>query len=121
MTQPHYTLPREFGEKWVKALRSGEYKQGTCYLSAKYTDGITSEQRYCCLGVACSVSGIPDELLKREFIIPDFGMPIELVGDRGNNELVKILTTLNDGEKGITQKYTFSEIADWLESNVKFI
>lgn len=36
---------------WVKALRSGEYKQGVellCFSSSKYTS-------YCCLGVLCEV------------------------------------------------------------------
>lgn len=34
-------------EKWIKALRSGEYKQGFTRLR--------QDDRYCCLGVACDV------------------------------------------------------------------
>lgn len=42
-------------KKWIKALRSGEFKQGSGALQA-------SDDRYCCLGVACVVAakeGVP--------------------------------------------------------------
>lgn len=38
-------------KKWVEALRSGEYEQGTGYLAYKYS-GL---QYFCCLGVACEL------------------------------------------------------------------
>jgi len=37
----------EVKEKWVKALRSGEYKQGREYLR--------KDDKYCCLGVLCDI------------------------------------------------------------------
>lgn len=37
--------------KWVEALRSGEYRQGKGYLQ-------TGDGRFCCLGVACEISGL---------------------------------------------------------------
>ena len=39
-------------EKWIEALRSGKYKQGSGLLSG--FDG-----SYCCLGVLCEVMEIP--------------------------------------------------------------
>jgi len=39
-------------KKWVKALRSGKYKQGIIYLRRV-------DNTYCCLGVLCDVLGIP--------------------------------------------------------------
>lgn len=36
-------MPRETLEKWLAALRSGQYKQGA--------EALCSEGRYCCLGV----------------------------------------------------------------------
>lgn len=36
--------------KWIEALESGEYKQGTGWLRRGNT--------YCCLGVACDISGL---------------------------------------------------------------
>lgn len=44
-------------EKWLKALRSGEFKQAKEVLYDKKTGG------YCCLGVACVIA-------KREGVIP---------------------------------------------------
>jgi hypothetical protein len=38
-------MPKEFGDKWLAALRSGKYKQGRDLLHNLTTDG------YCCLGV----------------------------------------------------------------------
>lgn len=43
------TPNRELIQKWVTALRSGEYKQGRGHLR----DG----DEYCCLGVLCDISG----------------------------------------------------------------
>jgi hypothetical protein len=45
-------LPKEFKDKWVKALRSGRYKQSVGRL---YRD---SDNTFCCLGVACNVAGV---------------------------------------------------------------
>jgi len=39
-------------KKWVKALRSGKYKQGKGYLK-QFTS--KNEPRYCCLGVLCEL------------------------------------------------------------------
>lgn len=39
--------------KWVQALRSGEYKQGTGVLHAERADGT---HEFCCLGVACDLA-----------------------------------------------------------------
>jgi len=41
----------EAKEAWIKALRSGEYEQGECYL--KQTNG---KPKYCCLGVLCEIT-----------------------------------------------------------------
>ena len=35
---------------WLRALRSGDYKQGR--------DQLRCDGKYCCLGVACDISGI---------------------------------------------------------------
>jgi len=39
-------------KKWVKALRSGRYKQGKDCLKSKSKRGVT---RHCCLGVLCEL------------------------------------------------------------------
>lgn len=42
-------MNQEVKQKWVAALRSGEYKQGAGYLK-------NSKGEYCCLGVLCDVA-----------------------------------------------------------------
>lgn len=37
----------EIKQRWIEALRSGEYKQGTTYLR--------QDNSYCCLGVLCDL------------------------------------------------------------------
>lgn len=44
----------EIKEKWLEALRSGNYKQGTGKLRQVEKNGDT----YCCLGVLCDVLGV---------------------------------------------------------------
>ena len=40
-------------KKWVKALRTGKYKQGNSFL--KVTDKRSNKTYYCCLGVLCEL------------------------------------------------------------------
>ena len=44
-------------EKWIRALRSGDYEQGTSTLHAYYGPDATrhGKERFCCLGVACDL------------------------------------------------------------------
>lgn len=56
---------KEHRNLWIKALRSGEYKQGF--------DGFLRDidDRYCCLGVACEIAAqnniIPKAVKKRKY------------------------------------------------------
>ncbi len=125
-TTKQYQLPREFAEKWVKALRSGEYKQATTRLM--HNGG------YCCLGVGAKVCGADDaELLEADgssacYLLPSYncGFPLlkrqtkELIpellfGLPADNEFVKNVATMND------ERRPFPEIADWIEENVEFV
>ena len=49
-------MKRDIAEKWVAALRSGEYRQGVGLLQAPNT------KEFCCLGVLCELAikdGVP--------------------------------------------------------------
>lgn len=48
-------MDEKIKSKWVTALRSGEYKQGSGSLVEVY-DGVP--EAYCCLGVLCEVLGL---------------------------------------------------------------
>jgi len=113
-----YQLPKEFATKWVEALRSGKYSQSPYQLHSK--------SGYCCLGVACSISGYEDlgeaQFISKTGIHPlrekDIGLlnviPVALQGGT-SNDLVEFLTDMNDTGK------SFPEIADWIEENVEFV
>lgn len=47
----HIEMPREIAEKWLKALRSGEYSQGRHRLCTYMLEDGVVKARYCCLGV----------------------------------------------------------------------
>lgn len=107
-------LPLDFKKKWLKALRSGEFKQQEeGYL--KFND------KYCCLGVACVVSGVEPKqqrLLSRTSKAHK-NIPQML---KGFNKLTEKLSNMNDGVSdtglGFVKRKTFKYIANWIEKNL---
>lgn len=127
--------PNELFTEWLEALRSGEYKQGTCYLN---NDG-----KYCCLGVLCDIASkhrvVEKGVSETQTIYfskgdlsyaYDQSLPESLVyflgfmDDSGyfgeDHELevgyLNALSSLND-----SGKYTFPQIADFIEENKNLI
>lgn len=104
-------LPKSFKTRWVKALRSGKYKQGRYYLFTSY-----DEEQYCCLGVACKVqkATLPQEELRfiefRKGIKGITKIPKELIGD---GPLPERLSMMNDRKSS-----SFKKIADWIEKHL---
>ena len=101
-------------QKWVKALRSGEYKQTKLSLS--------DDVGYCCLGVVCKVF-IPEEKLIYNDYDKNRLLGIEPRSQTNAPEWIKEirynfinksqgedLMRMNDSER-----YNFDEIADCLE------
>jgi len=115
-------------EKWLEALRSGEYDQARGRLmrnlyNAYKTPMDDGSLGYCCLGVACKVMNMPESFLERGesldkndfkdwFGIDPLGNPEEpaVYPYPGHRDWVSV-ATLNDSDK-----YTFEEIADALEA-----
>lgn len=104
--------------KWVTALRSKQFKQGQSYLC--------SVNKYCCLGVLCEIA--PKNLkLKKEkgggvtyFNGEKFDIPYEVQewADMRTNygqTASSSLSNMNDTGS------SFSEIADYIERNWKFL
>lgn len=107
-------------EKWVKALRSGDYRQGSGALRRqKGNDGL-----FCCLGVLCDISGRgrwrepnSDEGAEFHYVEETFAVSTCLNVyqqlDFGiSREHHRDLYTMNDGGK------SFPEIATWIEQNI---
>lgn len=87
-------------KKWVKALRSGEYRQGQGQLINITSAGNVN---YCCLGVACSI-GITKPLKSGEEVVKKSFL--SLVDQRQ-------LVVMND-----EQRMSFKQIADYIEKNL---
>lgn len=128
-----FKLPKEFAEEWLKALRSGNYKQCKGKLYNDTTKG------YCCLGVACILkyplhylkncnnNGFAGTITKydsqKHFVYFKMYMlkydlkkiPEGLKGRANDNRLVEILTEMNDNGK------SFNQIANWIEKNIELI
>ena len=95
-------MDKDLKVKWVKALRSGEYKQcrndwmnGGCF---------------CCVGVLLSITGSSMDDPR--------GEALELIGlsmerdDNSSSTRLQVLINLNDIEEK-----SFSEIADYIEAH----
>lgn len=115
MKTKYEKLPKRFKTKWLKALRSGEYKQGHYFLVS--TPAYEEEKKkYCCLGVACHILGaLKKNPTRRYSYIParmmkSYKVPKHLIGF---NALTSKLTTLND-----SRRYSFKRIANWIEKNL---
>jgi hypothetical protein len=110
-------MTQELKNKWLEALRSGEYKQDKGILRS-------IKDNYCCLGVLCDISGLGTwiaEPLSDAFKYMEndsSGSNSTAFLPAGVLEKIKMtnvqleLASMNDC--GIK----FSEIADWIEKNV---
>lgn len=114
-------MKKAVADIWVKALRSGEYKQGTKRLRG--VRGDTREQ-FCCLGVLCNLHAqAHPEYAKKQKYKGTYGNGTELppkvvlewagLGSEIGyiDELDESLAELNDTGA------SFSEIADIIQKN----
>lgn len=101
--------------KWIKALRSGRYKQATEGLIRECMPGESGPVTgYCCLGVLAKVCGVKSKnfesidhkgILSKEFIKSN---KLNITTTRQ-----KKLARMNDCDG-----YIFKEIADYIEKNI---
>lgn len=84
-------------EKWIRALRSGDYEQDTSTLHGYYRPDATKpgKDRFCCLGVAC-------DLYQVEVGDLDRSMPSGTIGS-------DTTVTYND-----ESSYLPEQVAEWL-------
>ena len=106
-------MKKEIKDRWVEALRSGDYQQGERALK--------EGENFCCLGVLCDLhakevggSWADSRVENHQRYLGLLGfLPGEVkfwAGTRRStsNELVRLNDKLN---------YTFEQIADWIEEN----
>jgi hypothetical protein len=100
-------MKRELRDRWVAALRSGEYKQGRDQLR-------TPGGSFCCLGVLAETVGARRDGYRYHFEgdthSRSLDVPETLVGGLEQSALID----MNDDAEE-----PFSVIADWIEANVQ--
>lgn len=109
-----FKLPKQVKAKWLKALRSGEYKKGVGKLKAGFVDDADQiSYKFCCLGVARDIglcerkkpSDKRDQCVD-EYVSTKF-LPLSIQED---------LSEKNDG--GASIPWSFNKIANWIEKNL---
>lgn len=114
-------LSPELKAKWIEALRSGDYAQGTGELCVLSGD---DEYEHCCLGVLAEVAGIERERIRGKCHLSDIGNT--LLGEFDSDDGVEYSTKFPDTYTTIQRKLagmndtgkTFPEIAKWIEANL---
>lgn len=86
-------LDRVTCQRWIAALRGGEYKQ--CRLELRFP--LLRPKKFCCLGVLQDVRGV------KQYEYPNDVLP---------RPLSTVLATMND------RGTPFSEIADYVEAEI---
>lgn len=108
-------LPKAFKKKWLKALRSGKYKQ--------WQEWLKDNGKYCCLGIACEVAGHGRTLTNHEDKIIRVerykNVPAILKGEAFGGSPLGVLMQMNDGVGDHQDNpKSFKEIADYIENNL---
>lgn len=100
--------------RWVRALRSGKYRQGRHTLREDTSTG----PRYCCLGVLLEVT---DQPIRRGHA--EFPSPPQLKRVRLHDKAAEQLAAWNDGdvEFATTGKKTFKGLATWIEKHLAVV
>lgn len=112
-------MPARLLKKWLKALRSGEYKQTTGTLYNPKTGG------FCCLGVLQHVaSGKCEVNSDGDFEDGPSGSWYIDNGIRMSGEMEQILMQMNDGERDWPSsrrvgRKKFTTIANFIEKNTE--
>lgn len=106
-------MPKTLKKKWVKALRSGHYRQGKGFLQQIGRN----EVQNCCLGVLCRISGLKGRNIGTWWVFDgESGSLTHKLSERfGLAPMDEAhLITLNDKADS-----SFEEIATYIERNVR--
>lgn len=106
----------EVKTKWLEALRSGKYKQGTARLN--------KGDEYCCVGVLCDITDQPYHMNDggKYYDFTKQHKPVDGLCVVPTNfygiENVHVYYNMNDGTNAWRDnRQTFEQIADFIEKN----
>ena len=105
-------MKREVKDKWIAALRSGKYKQGTGCLRD------IDSNAFCCMGVLCDI--VDDSKWQPD---GDYGRYSYVFGCEyfvGSPpfQILRRTTALKLVALNDYKEWSFNQIADWIEENV---
>lgn len=104
-----FKLPKKVKAAWVKALRSGKYKQGANSLKYEYDN----ETYFCCLGVAKECK-LAKPMQERDGFSE--WESEEWVSEKFLPKPIQVrLATFNDGSSGSCKVRSFNWIAGYIE------
>lgn len=116
-------MKRELKEKWMAALRSGEYQQGrnalrvpiyACDDEGNATDDVGGYE-YCCLGVLHEIAGLDERHESGGEKLSSKGLDaVGLSRDEQN-----FLMGANDGTGNTGAPWSFPTISNWIGDNIK--
>lgn len=98
--------------KWVKALRSGKYRQGR--------DCLKAGGAFSCLGVLCDIQGADWKKVEDLFGgLKTYDLPRQFNAGLRKTQRQK-LARMNDGRDPDTgfRRHRFNEIADYIQKNL---
>lgn len=112
----------EIKQRWVAALRSGEYEQGNDFLK-------TAGGQFCCLGVLCDLhskeTGTPwtENIYAPPFYLDERSyLPPEVMEWAGLNQSNPVIRTPDEGSLSLASRNdggsTFQEIANLIEKEL---
>lgn len=103
-------LPKRFKEKWVKALRSGKYKQGNYKLYNKAQDN------FCCIGVAEVICGNELFNIDRRSVLnkKESKLPKQFYNKDDNDVSIMTNNLINFNDSGKSFKWIASYIERYL-------
>lgn len=106
-------LPKQLKNKWIKALRSGKFKQGNGILKRK---NYKNDYEYCCLGVLAEISGCKIKtggtFLESKSISNVSKIPEFMRGSK-DRSVPEMLANRND-----SGRWSFIRIANWIDKNL---
>lgn len=125
-------MTKKLAMKWVKALRSGKFKQTTGTLHKTEQNRVTSQEKlgFCCLGVLAKVCRINDNLIDDFASLDDpYFSSCQVSHNEGRPTIGKVsVRTSGSGNEFLTfdslalandKGATFRSIASWIEKNYK--
>ena len=102
---------------WIKALRSGDYKQGEgCLYNNK-------DDSFCCLGVACDLFQVPYNKSARQYVFEVYGdvyFENKLIPGINFEEMFGLTVIFGDelASMNDVNQYSFADIATEIENEV---